>query len=143
MITSSDQTWVDRGRRNAEQRKSATLPGIGHDDAMAFVVNPVHPLPTSIQEALEAVKAPARVAIAHYLASHPRSRMGEIVGQVGGERHMIKGHLTAMERVGLVVVSVPGSEDSASRWREYDLNHGRWTELMIRLINYLPSDPKL
>jgi DNA-binding transcriptional ArsR family regulator len=110
---------------------------------MSAKVFPVHPLPPAIQDALEAVKAPTRVLIAHHLASHPRSRMGDIVKKIGGERHTIQAHISAMEKVGLVVVSRPGEASTLTRWREYTLNHTRWTELVIRLINYLPSDPEL
>lgn len=120
-----------------------TPSGIGHDKAMSAKVYPVHPLPRPIQDALEAVKAPTRVLIAHHLASHPKSRMGDIVAQIGGERHTIQTHIAAMEKVGLVVVSIPGEASAVTRWREYTLNHSRWTELVIRLINYLPSDPEL
>ena len=69
--------------------------------------------------------------------------MGDIIDEIGGERHMLQAHLAAMEKVGLIVVSVPGPAGTATRWREYSLNHSRWTELVIRLINYLPSDHQL
>lgn len=69
--------------------------------------------------------------------------MGEIVEQIGGERHTLQAHLAALERVGVVRVTVPGSAEDSPRWREYSLNQHRWTELVIRLINYLPSDETL
>ena len=143
MMTLSDEPPA-RGRRRSTARAEIPTPlGIRHDDAMAVTIYPVHDLPPSIQDALEAVKAPTRVLIAHHLASHPKSRMGDIVKKIGGERHAIQSHLTAMEKVGLVVVSIPGESQTATRWREYTLNHSRWTELVIRLINYLPSDLEL
>lgn len=142
MTLSSNNSIAGR-RRSAPSLESPTPSGIGHDDAMPASVHPLRPLPGSIQDALEAVKAPSRVLIAHHLASHPRSRMGEIVDKIGGERHMIQAHLAAMEMVGIVVVSLPGDSESATRWREYSLDQARWTDLVIRLINYLPSDPNL
>lgn len=131
------------GPRSVDGANIATPSGIGHDEAMAARIYPVHPLPRSIQDALEAVKAPTRVQIAHHLASNPKSRMGDIVARIGGERHAIQAHLSAMEKVGLVVVSIPGEVTTSTRWREYTLNQSRWTELVIRLINYLPSDEDL
>jgi DNA-binding transcriptional ArsR family regulator len=139
-MTLCNEAAAEPGRRSVDVFNVATPSGIGHDEAMAARIYPLHPLPPPIQDALEAVKAPTRVQIAHHLASNPRSRMGDIVKQIGGERHAIQAHLSAMEKVGLVVVSIPGEATTSTRWREYTLNQSRWTELVIRLINYLPSD---
>jgi DNA-binding transcriptional ArsR family regulator len=143
MMTLGDEASQLSRRRSAARVKAPTPSGIGHDEAMSAKVYPVHPLPPSIRDALEAVKSPTRVLIAHHLASHPKSRMGDIVKKIGGERHTIQAHISAMEKVGLVVVTIPGEASTVTRWREYTLNHTRWTELVIRLINYLPSDQGL
>ena len=108
---------------------------------MAKTVHQIVPLPRPIRDAQESVRAPIRIVLAHYLADHPCSRMGEIIAAIGGERHLIQLHLNAMEKIGVVTVTRPDRADTNSRWREYSLDHRRWTELLIRLINYLPSEP--
>ena len=127
-------------RRSVERAESTTRSGFGHDQPMGTTLHPIAPAPPPVLEAHEAVKSPARLVIAHYLAAHPGTRMGELQAAIGGERHALQGHLTAMERVGLVQFHTPGGEGGNPRRREYSLDRARWTELLIRLINYPPSD---
>ena len=113
---------------------------IRHDDAMAPSVHAVKAPPQAVLDAHEAVKAPVRIVIAHYLADHPGARMGDLIEGIGGERHNLQVHLAAMHRVGVVLFDTPGGPSSSSRLREYRLDHTRWAQLMIRLINYIPSE---
>ncbi len=98
-------------------------------------------MPRTIDEAYEVIKAPIRIQIAHFLADHPASRIGEILTAIGSERMTVRNHLEALEKVGIVIASVPAGERRAL-WVRYSLNRSRWTEMLIRIINYLPAQPE-
>jgi len=114
---------------------------IRHDDPMSWTVHELVPMPRTIDEAYEVIKAPIRIQIAHFLADHPASRIGEILTAIGSERMTVRNHLEALEKVGIVIASVPAGERRAL-WVRYSLNHSRWTEMLIRIINYLPAQPQ-
>lgn len=112
-----------------------------HDEPMPWKVHHVVALPASIDEALEVVKTGLRVQIAHYLANHPAARIGEIIGAVGGERATVRANLSALEELGVVAASLPAGQREAQRVL-YSLNRTRWTEMIIRVITYLPAAPE-
>jgi DNA-binding transcriptional ArsR family regulator len=120
---------------------SHARPPTGQDDAMPRIVHETVPLPRLIDEAYEVVRAPIRILIAHYLAGHPAARIGEIIDAIGGERMTVRNHLEALEHVGIINASLPPGERKALPVR-YSLDHGRWTGMLIRIINYLPAEPQ-
>ena len=52
----------------------------------------------------------------------------------------MRANLTALEDVGVVIASLPVGQREAQRVR-YSLDRTRWTEMLIRVLTYLPAAP--
>lgn len=103
-------------------------------------VHEVVALPALVDEAYEVVSTRLRIQIAHYLADHPDAHIGDIIAAVGSERGTIRSNLTALEKVGVVSASLAAGQREAQRVR-YSLNRTLWTEMIIRVMTYLPAAP--
>ena len=119
---------------------SANAALIRQDVRMPWNVHQVTALPPRVEEAHEVIKTPLRLQIAHFLADHPNSRIGAIMEAVGSERATVRSNLATLESLGVISASLPAGERE-SMTVLYSLNRTRWTEMIIRLITYLPAAP--
>ena len=113
---------------------------VRQDERMPWNVHQVASLPAPVDEAFEVVKTRLRIQLAHYLADHPEARIGEIIDAVGSERATVRSNLHALEELGVVYASLPTGQRESQLVR-YSLNRTRWTEMIIRVITYLPAAP--
>lgn len=120
---------------------SANAALIRQDGRMPWNVHQVTALPPRVEEAHEVIKTPLRLQIAHFLADHPKSRIGAIMDAVGSERATVRSNLATLEGLGVVVASLPAGERESMSVL-YSLNRTVWTEMLIRVITYLPADPE-
>ena len=119
---------------------SANAALILQDVRMPWNVHQVTALPPRVEEAHDVIKTPLRLQIAHFLADHPNSRIGAIMEAVGSERATVRSNLATLESLGVISASLPAGERESLPVL-YSLNRTRWTEMIIRLITYLPAAP--
>ena len=119
---------------------SANAALILQDVRMPWNVHQVTALPPRVEEAHDVIKTPLRLQIAHFLADHPNSRIGAIMEAVGSERATVRSNLATLEGLGVISASLPAGERESLPVL-YSLNRTRWTEMIIRLITYLPAAP--
>lgn len=119
---------------------SANAALIRQDVPMPWNVHQVTALPPRVEEAHEVIKTPLRLQIAHFLADHPGSRIGAIMEAVGSERATVRSNLATLESLGVISASLPAGERESMPVL-YTLNRTRWTEMIIRVITYLPAAP--
>ena len=119
---------------------SANAALMRQDVRMPWNVHQVTALPPRVEEAHEVIKTPLRLQIAHFLADHPKSRIGAIMDAVGSERATVRSNLATLESLGVISASLPAGERESMPVL-YSLNRARWTEMIIRVITYLPAAP--